>query len=56
MSNTKPIIRNQAGQARLQSLYQCDKIIYLPVFMLKAKGDTDVALKRREGSALRYRR
>jgi hypothetical protein len=50
------IIRNQAGQARLQSLYQCDKIIFLPVFLLKAKGDTEVALKQREGSALRYRR
>jgi hypothetical protein len=43
-------------QAWFQSLYQCDKIIYLPVFLLNVKGDTEVALKRLEGSALRYRR
>jgi hypothetical protein len=43
-------------QAWLQSLYQCDKIIYLPVFLLNVKGDTEVALKRLDGSALRYRR
>jgi hypothetical protein len=49
------IIRKQGKQARLLSLYQCDKIIFLPVFLLNAKGDTEVALKRREGSALRYR-
>jgi hypothetical protein len=42
--------------AWLQSLYQCDKIIYLPVFLLKVKGDTEAALKRLDGSALRYRR
>jgi hypothetical protein len=48
-------ICNQEKQARLQSLYQCDKIIYLPVFLLNVKGDTEVALKQREGSALWYR-
>jgi hypothetical protein len=50
------VIRNQDNQARLQSLYQCDKIIFLPVFLLKVKGDSEVALKQRDGSALRYRR
>jgi hypothetical protein len=48
-------IRNQEKQARLQSLYQCDEIILLPVLLLNAKGNTEIALKRREGSALRYR-
>jgi hypothetical protein len=38
-----------------QSLYQCDEIILLPVILLNAECDTEVALKRREGSALRYR-
>jgi hypothetical protein len=42
-------------QAQLQSLYQCDEIIFLPVFLLNAKGAPEVALKQREGSALRYR-
>jgi hypothetical protein len=27
----------------------------LPVFLLNLKGDTEIALKQREGSALRYR-
>jgi hypothetical protein len=27
----------------------------LPVFLLNSKGDTEIALKQREGSALRYR-
>jgi hypothetical protein len=27
----------------------------LPVFLLNSKGDTAIALKQREGSALRYR-
>jgi hypothetical protein len=27
----------------------------LPVFLLNSKGDTEIALKRWEGSALRYR-
>jgi hypothetical protein len=38
-----------------QSLYQCNEIILLPVFLLNVKGDTEVALKQQEGSTLRYR-
>jgi hypothetical protein len=51
----KTIIHNQGKQARLQSLYQCDEIILLPVFLLNAKSNTEIALKQREGSSLRYR-
>jgi len=47
--------RNQAKQARLQSLYQCDEIIICLFVLLNTKGNTEIALKQREGSALRYR-
>ena len=50
------VIRKQEKPAWLQSLYRCDKIIYMPVYLLNVKGDTEVALKRWDGSALRYRR
>jgi len=50
------LIRKQEKQAWLQSLYQCDNIIHLPVFLLNVKGDTEIALKRWDGSALMYRR
>ena len=46
------IIRNQAKQARPQSLYRCDKIIYMPAYLLNVKGYAEVALKRWDGSAL----
>ncbi|MDI6800762.1 MAG: hypothetical protein QMD01_01700 [Thermodesulfovibrionales bacterium] len=37
------IDHNQAKQARLQSLYQCDKIIKCLFILLNAKGDIEIA-------------